>query len=400
MKEELQSRQNTESNQYRNTSSLFRKDLEGVKFFKCKEGSNIFDIIPYVTGENDPISGPGKYAYVLRVFVHKNASVTGGDIICLEQTFPNKKCKCPVCAEYRKRAAQGAIKEELMPLKYAAWPRTLYNVWDKKDPNAGVQVFHTSAYLFQQYLDVISKKTNLRGGSMIEAYIPFADPDDGRSIAFDRQGMDEKTKFIGVRFEDRDEIIPDEILDAAKCLDDLIAVPTEAEAYEQFWGTPKEGEERAVRREPVDPDKVARRPKYEPKEPVPAAEKPVSDKKAALLKQLAEIEEESVVDDIPPEVEETEEEREERELEEKLAAMKAAKATKATKDMKPEEVKSIPKTNAKPEPKPEPEKTVSSGGKCPGGGTFGVDIDELKECDSCPLWKDCAREQDRIERES
>ncbi|MFA7099904.1 MAG: hypothetical protein WC143_07480 [Eubacteriales bacterium] len=391
MKEELQGRQNMENNQYRNNSSLFKKNLEGVKFFKCKEGENVFDIIPYVTGENDPISGSGKYAYVLRIFVHKGASISGGDIICLEQTFPNKKCKCPVCVEYRKRAAKGATKDELKPLRYAAWPRTLYNVWDKKDPNAGVQVFNTSAWLLQQYLDVISKKTNLRGGGAIEAYIPFADPDEGRSIAFDRQGTDEKTKFIGVRFEDRDEIVPDEILDAAKCLDELIAIPTEEEAYEQFWGTKKECEERG--QESVDPDRVARRSKYESKDSSseiekPADDKTVSDRKAELLKQIAELEKKS--DDIPPEVEETKEEREERELEEKLAAMREAKFD--------EKVKPTQKTKTKLDK--EPEKTVSSGGKCPGGGTFGVDIDELKECDSCKFWKDCAREQDRIERES
>jgi len=27
--------------------------------------------------------------------------------------------------------------------------------------------------------------------------------------------------------------------------------------------------------------------------------------------------------------------------------------------------------------------------KCPGGGTFGKDTDELAECNDCPIWDDC-----------
>lgn len=352
MKEELQNRQNTESNQYRRTSSLFKNNLQDVKFFKCKEGNNLFDIIPYRTGKNDPISKEDGLAYILRVFIHSKAGQTGEDIICLEQTFPTRKLKCPVCAEYRRRIARGESKEDLPKnLRYNAWPRGLYNVWDRKDPGSGVQVFNSSTYLLQQYLDVISKKTSVNSkNSTLESYIPFADPDDGRSIAFDRQGTDEKSKFIGVHFEERDEVIPDEILDKAHCLDDLIDWPTEESAYEAFWGMPMEGGESEPKEESRSESRSERSQKYkeEPKD-IPEPNDPPSedDEEAALEKEL------------------------ERRKEEK-------------RKKKEEEAKK--------------EKKNDSSNRCPSGGKFGVSIDELPECDSCDLWKDCAKEQVKLEK--
>jgi len=41
-----------------------------------------------------------------------------------------------------------------------------------------------------------------------------------------------------------------------------------------------------------------------------------------------------------------------------------------------------------------------SGNKCPAGRGFGIDIDDLKECDKCSVWKECAKEADAIEKEA
>lgn len=363
MKAELQERQSQESGTYRKTSSLFKNNLNNVKFFKCKEGGNLFDIIPYEVGDHDPISKKGSLAYVLRIFVHKSVSQTGEDIICLEQTFPGKKYKCPVCTEYRKRIAKGETPDDLKKLKYSRWPRTIYNVIDRKDTNAGIQIFHTSAWLFQQYLDVISKKTNInKKTSELESHVPFADLEEGRSIAFDRQGMDDKTKFIGVRFEDRDDPIPEDITEkSAHCLDDLIAFPTEEEAYEAFWGI-----------EPGDKKEVAPETKTNKSDDIDDEKIwPKSEEKEKIIEK-EECKEES-----------KEEDDEEAEMEKKLAAMKAKKeaAKKAEKE----------KGNKK-------EETKNAGGtKCPHDHKFGVDIDEHKECEDCSEWKLCAKEQVKLE---
>lgn len=357
MKQELQERQSQESGTYRKTSSLFKSNIGNVKFFKCKEGGNLFDIIPYEVGNNDPISKKGSLGYVLRVFVHKGASQTGEDIICLEQSFPGKKLKCPVCTEYRKRIAKGESPDDLNHLKYGGWPRTIYNVIDRKDINSGVQIFNTSAWLLQQYLDVISKKTNVnKKTSELESYVPFADLEEGRSIAFDRQGMDEKTKFIGVRFEDRDEPIPEEITEKTSyCLDDLIAWPTEEEAYEAFWGVSRSSEK---------------------SQSVTVKEDDIDDR--AFCSDAKE--------ESEPEEEQSQEIDEEAELEKKLASMKAKKES----DKK-----------TKKEAEKDEESKYSKKSKCPSGHKFGVDIDDKKECDDCDpdVWKLCAKEQARLEKE-
>jgi len=38
-------------------------------------------------------------------------------------------------------------------------------------------------------------------------------------------------------------------------------------------------------------------------------------------------------------------------------------------------------------------------GECPGGGTFGVDIEQLPQCGACPNWDECEKEADRLESE-
>ncbi len=368
LKKELQERQSQESGTYRRTSSLFKNNIGNVKFFKCKEGGNLFDIIPYEVGNHDPISKKGSLAYVLRIFVHRGASQTGENIICLEQTFPGKKYKCPICTEYRKRIAKGESPEDLKHLKYASWPRTIYNVLDRKDMNAGVQIFETSSYLLQQYLDVISKKTSLnKKTSELESHVPFADLEDGRSIAFDRQGMDEKTKFIGVRFEDRDEPIPDEITEkSAHCLDELIAWPTEDEAYEAFWGVAPNSSKDEL-------------PKDKNKEDDIDDEKIWPDKE-----EKGGDEEEGECEAVAPE----EDDDEEAKLEKQLEEMKAKKEAKKKAEKEAEE---------KAEKGKKPETNKSSSNKCPHNHKFGVDIDEHKECEDCTEWKLCAKEQVKLE---
>lgn len=373
MREEMQKRMEKEGQHYQRRGSLFRSDVQGVKFFKCKEGPNLLDILSYDSGKFDPIESDS-LAYVLRVFIHRGVSQDGGDIICIEQTFKDQRRRdelfgkgsfCPVCKEHRNRVSKGATKEETDGLRYSAWPRTIYNVYDRRDPGAGVQIWETSAWLLQQYLDVISKKSILPGESQtIENYIAYMDIEDGRSISFERQGMDEKTKFIGVKFEERRSAITDEIANSAKSLDELILWPSVASAYEAFWGIPMDG----ASAESL-PGQMLRQAKYDKDQQEKVPESKEKEEK-----------------DVPEEVTMTAEEREEAELQAKLDALKKKKLTAVT--GKREEGRTAAKKETK---------EVESG-KCPSGHVFGQDIDEKPECEKCSLWKECAKESDRLER--
>lgn len=372
MREEMQKRMDKENQHYQRRGSLFRSDVQGVKFFKCKEGPNLLDILAYTSGKYDPIEADS-FAYVLRVFIHRGVSQDGGDIICIEQTFKNqqrreelfgKGCFCPVCKEYRRRVNSGATKEETDGLRYANWPRAIYNVYDRRDPGQGIQIWETSSYLLQQYLDVISKRSALPGETQgIENYIPYMDIEEGRSISFKREGMDEKTKFIGIAFEDRRTPITEKMADEAKPLDEIIAWPTVASAHEAFWGVPMDDAN------PTPP--TTRGAKYEKEQP----------KKN---------------DDVPAAVGKTPEEIEEEELQAKLDALKKKKAA----DAAPKETKEKQPDPALKEGKvtEAPKASASGTNQCPSSYRFGVDIDDKPECEKCGVWKDCAKENDRLDR--
>jgi hypothetical protein len=331
-KEELMKRLEGDYNKTRGGGSLFKADLRGVNFWQCKETDHIIDIIPYIAGENDP-DHPRKDSYVLEIFVHNKVGQSGeGMIICMAETF---KKPCPICEERRRLIKKDGDENRIKELTPSRYPRSIYNIvcYDsKEEENKGVQIWHTSNFLFQQYLLALAKRPVRPGSKNVEPYIAFMDLDEGKSIAFKREGKKENTKFVGLRFEDRDYQISEEIEKSAHVLDELIYWPTYKEVYQEFWGTVPE----------VAPteDRSSRGTKYEEKKEDPPEEK------------------------------------------------------------KEEEVPRGRRGRNEGEEKKEdpPEEKKDSKNKCPVGKRFGHDIDDLKECDKCAVWKECAKEADAIEK--
>jgi hypothetical protein len=237
---------------------------------------------------------------------------------------------------------KGGDEVEIKAMGAGRYPRSIYNVvcYDsQEEANKGVQVWHTSNFLMQQYLLELARRPVRPGQQKVEPFIAFMDPDEGRTIAFKHEGKQDSTKYIGIKFEDRDYTIPDDILAQAHCLDGLIAWPTYEQVYEDFWGVPYAGE--------ASPSEEARAGKY------------------------------AGGDDVPGEVAKEEV---------KSTRARPRPQAKTAESAAPKEVA------AKPSAKDNP---------CPYGHKFGVDIDDVKDCEQCPKdkWKDCAREADRIEKE-
>ena len=197
-----------------------------ISFWKCDERDHEIDIIPYFAGANDPVTPEGEETYVLEVFVHRNVGVMEGSIICLALTYGEP---CPICEDRKKKQAAGADDDLIKSLTPSRFPRSVYNIlcYDSpKEEDKGVQVWHTSNYLMEQYLLELAKVPIRKGRKGVEPFVAFIDPDEGKSIAFTSKGKKENTKFIGHRFMDRDYAIPNEVLERAYCLDDLIHKPT------------------------------------------------------------------------------------------------------------------------------------------------------------------------------
>jgi len=205
------------------TNSFFDPEkMKNVKTWWASKGEHIIDIIPYIAGSNDPYNEKGDPTYVLDLEVHRNIGPKEEMVVCLAQFGKT----CPICMEARRRSREGAdYKTDIKPLKPSR--RAVYNVivrdggqMEKK----GVQVFEIAHWFMEKHLSKIAKDPRSNG------YIVFSDPDEGRSVSFERTGAGrENTNYDGHRFIDRIDPITDEELDQAYCLDDLIKIHTEDE---------------------------------------------------------------------------------------------------------------------------------------------------------------------------
>lgn len=215
----------------------------GVKFFKCKTDDHELYMVPYVVGKQHPRLPEGKMDFILNVFVHRGIGVNEDSYICLNRTF---RGKCPIC-EYQAelRESDNADDEEIKALNPTK--RSIYNIVcldTPKEEEKGVQVFDVSHWLFTIPLEELAHKK--KGGGEVA----YADIDEGKVISFRKKGEKRSTEFTAFEFKDRPEI-PDEILDAAVCLDELLYIPTYEEVYAAFWETKKEEGEESTGKETV-----------------------------------------------------------------------------------------------------------------------------------------------------
>ena len=232
-KKRMQENQNRQEGGY--YSPLFRKDIS-IPFMKCGEGYHTIDILDYIAGKNDPYPGEPNYCY--EFYYYSNVGVGQGPILALGKTFGEPD---PIAEEFARKQRDGADKDTLKALSPSRNPRVLYNVicCDSKEEEAkGVQVFHTSSYLMEDYLREMAKGCIRPGMEGLNPLIDFTDPIDGKSIKFKREGTDETTKFILHQFIDRPKgfVISESLLSKVFTLDELIYKPTYEEVQIYFYG--------------------------------------------------------------------------------------------------------------------------------------------------------------------
>ena len=110
--------------------------------------------------------------------------------------------------------------------------------------------------------------------------------DGTQFFSFRKKGEKRSTEFTAFEFKERPEI-PDEILDAAVCLDELLYIPTYEEVHDAFWETSKKEEEA-----PAEP---ARKPKEEVKKEEPKREAKKEEPKKEVEKDVPD----SVIEECP-----------------------------------------------------------------------------------------------------
>ena len=333
MREEFKQRLRDENNRKDGGyySVLFKKDVS-IPFMKCGEGYHTVDILDYIAGENDPL--PGKLAWVFEFYIYNKVGAGQGPILSLAKTFGLPD---PIAEERAKKIRDGEDPKKLKALDPPA-ARALFNVIcadSLEEEKKGVQVFHTSSYLFTDYVREMAKGTIRPGMEGIDAIIDFCDPKYGKSIKWKREGKEDTTKFILHQFIDRPANfeIPQTLLDKVFTLDELLHIPTYDELCEYYWG----------------------KGQHQPG--------------AASLKQ-----EESTASRYSQE--KTSNPQEQVATEGRRGRYEQTTIADVKQDQTKEEDK---KEEAKPN-------------TCPAGHTYAVDIDKFpKDCEKCDEWKPCAR---------
>jgi hypothetical protein len=245
-------------------SGRFRDFFEPTKksnvtFWKCKEDDHELYIVPYIVGSQHPRLKAGKVDFILNLFAHTKVGINEDSFICLNRTYGEK---CPICEHQAELKENGDVDEDdikaLNPTR-----RNIFNIVcldSQKEIDKGVQVWNVSQWLFTKPLEELAHKK--RGGGEIA----YADVDEGKVISFRKKGSGmTNTEFTAFEFKDRDDI-PDEILDAAVCLDELVHKPTYEEVAEAYFQTkeddapPPEKEEKEEKAAPAPKEKEAPKP--------------------------------------------------------------------------------------------------------------------------------------------
>jgi len=203
--------------------SIFIKENipDGVGFWRPDVGEHLIDIIPFQSAGDDPRTQKGRWTYLLDVWVHQNVGAMFDDFVCQVRAFQDLD---PMC-EYTKAADLTTAEWS----KIAPKRRTAYLVWCHDSPEEeekGIQIWEVAHWNFEKHLSKISKHP--KGG----APIPFSHVIDGKSIAFeivksgtytDGSGKERDSKdFLGHRFVERDEEVPDEFGDQIFPLDGCV----------------------------------------------------------------------------------------------------------------------------------------------------------------------------------
>lgn len=208
-------------------------DFNGSKW-SAKEGDHLIDIVPYISGEKDPKLGPDKRSYMIDVWVHQKVGTNEDNVLCPASNYRGKRC--PICEHIVKMQQSKQFDDEDIKV-FKPKRRVLYNIicYDNTEQEQkGVQLWEASYHLTEN--EILPLARSRRGG----APIPFADPDEGKSIAFYREGTGPSTRYKGYQFVDREAPISDEDLEAAYCLDELLEIKEYEEIAEMFMTTAPE----------------------------------------------------------------------------------------------------------------------------------------------------------------
>lgn len=406
---------------------------KNVSMFKEKPGKVLLDIIPYIVSDehhldrnadNEFAANVGNPWYKKPIWVHSGVGADKQRVICPAKTLGKK---CPICEEREKQKSEGMDKDTPGFISYPQL-RNLYVVTPigaKEYDDDEMYVWEISNGNFQKVLDEEIAENPENG--------VFPDPEGGKSLlvrfteaTFGKNKYCEATR---IDFEDRDDYDP-KIMDKAPNLDEIVKIQTYKELSALFFeiGADDEEDKPKKKRGGDDEDVSSFRKKKtvikeeEVEEEEEAPRRKTSEKKdddhpfEKRSKKTAEPEEEeeekprrrlAAKEEEPIRRRRSEPEEEERPLRKKAAPVEEEEeeedvTPKKTSTMKRRVVEEEEEEEV-PVKKKDVGKTMTSpskGYECPSDHKFGKDWSDYDDCDNCPLFSICGKENERLRKAS
>lgn len=330
-------KQKAEKNMNRGGSRYLQIPAD-TPIFKPKKGPYNLDFLPYeVKVDNHPEVSKGDLWYQRTYFVHFNVGDGNEAAICLRTV----KKPCPICEHVKELYNSDAQEDNDLAKELKAKERELYNIIDLDDQDKGVQLFDISYHLFGKALD-----EEINEGE--EELADFAELEGGKTLVCSfrkkKLGTNEFYEIRKIDFEDRDDY-DDDILEEVYDLDSLLNIKDYETLQKELYGVIDEDDDK-------DEEK-------EEKEEKKSKTSKTSKKRTEKKKPFDGGKKKSKVKD------EEEDEDEDENEEEKPSKGKKGKKKDSSKGKS------------------------SKKNKCPHGGTFGEDNDQLDECEDCEIWVEC-----------
>jgi len=402
------------------------KTPEGVERFKEKaEKQYRLDIIPFVLKEANDFADAGQLHWELTYYAHRQTGVDGNSYICPKEQIGER---CPIC-EYRAKLARDPDADAKLVAALRPKQRQLFRVIDRKNTEAGIQLWDISFHNFGKRLDA-----RIRNSDEDDRYNEFYELEDGLTLkvgfaekSFEGGGRpfpDAESIDFKARKDDYDEEVLDQDPDLDECLiildyDELkrVFMQIDDDDNDEKPKSTKKSKKKAAKKESTpEPDE----PEFEKGDRVSAeidgeayegAVKKVKDDEAVVLfddgdKQTIDLDD---LTKLEPESSDTSWEEDDRVVVEidgedyagKITDVDAEAETVSIEYDDGDTADDVPFDDLKEEPdaKTSTKKDKGKGskkdkskvkdGECPGGGTFGEDTDELTACNDCPNWDKC-----------
>jgi hypothetical protein len=190
------------------------KRVEGLTFWKPEQGKQRIDIIPWLTGKQNPTFPEGTATYVLEYYAHKGVGPENKTLLCPKKNYNQK---CPICEHVDAELQAGAEWNDVSG--FAAKRRCCYNVVDVGNKSKSIQLFEVSYHLFEKLLVVDC----VVDGEIIS----FADLEEGKTVEFKAREKSFRQatylEFDSFNFLDR-EPYPDNFYKKAHCLDEMLVL--------------------------------------------------------------------------------------------------------------------------------------------------------------------------------